>query len=170
MTAGKNRCRSLLRMALRTRVPCSRRLGLPRPRRACAARGMPRRSKLSKSKKPFPDPTGRCSRPRPGEPRLRVAAGTCRASPLLRRPAAIRRHTVIINNYEFMSSTWERFFSLLRRACAGALAASAFPERGSGTTNHGKIFRNYFPESSARDQHAPRTVRKNIVSSKPTST
>ena len=48
-----------------------------------------------RTKKPYPDPTGRCSRPRPGERRLRVVRWSppepAAASPLLRRPAAIRQ-------------------------------------------------------------------------------
>jgi hypothetical protein len=94
-----------------------------------------------------------------------VAAGTCRASPLLGWPAAIRQQTVLIHTYKCVSSPRERFLPFPRRTCAGALAASAFAERGSAATNHGKIFRNYFPESSARQQHAPRTFRKLVARS-----
>jgi hypothetical protein len=54
---------------------------------ACAARGTPRMSKSSKNKKPYPGPTGRCSRPRPGERRVRVARLPDPAARLLPSPA-----------------------------------------------------------------------------------
>ena len=154
--AVKHRCRSPPRMALRTRVPCSRRLGLPRPRRACTARGTPRRSKLSKNKKTVSRPYWPLLAPASGREafagRPLVAAGTCRASPLLRRPAATRQHTVIIHNYECLSRPGSDFFCFRggpeRARSPQVLFPQEVPESKITGKFSGIIFRNRPPATS----------------------